>query len=404
MAIDSVGGMNQMPQFNQDLGQVGNTDNAALKAWLEGIQKALSQINTGTTTGTTAPGSPTNANGAPVLEQPLVALSADDLALALGTLQTLIGEDQIKSLKEGIKADLVKKQQQHAEAIKKLEEAYEKYQEQAEKEKANKVLGWFTKVFAFVAAVVAVVAAAVATVATGGAAAPLLALAVMGLVASTIDLANGILVEMGKDPISLGNLLKDGLVKMFEAFGADKDLAEKLAGATMIAMVVMSPAMVFVAPDMLTEAFEAVGMDEKAAMIAGLVITMAIQLTIGIAMMVATGGASAVGTIGNIAMKVGQISQAVAMVVSGSLNIASGAMSIEIGKIKKEIEDLYADKLDLQKLLKALEASMESQQDTIKDILAALDESMQTISQMIGDSAKSMQQQIAAMAPQQTQA
>jgi transloator len=404
MAIDSVGNLPQSFQYNPDLANTLNVNDQSLKTWLEGIQKVLSELNTQPSGGTPPPGSPTNANGAPVLSQPEIALTTDELALILGELNNLIGEEQLKTLKEGIQADLQKKQLQHAAAIKKLEEAFEKYQEQAEKEKANKVLNWFTKVFAFVAAVVSVVAAAVATVATGGAAAPLLALAVMGLVASSIDLANAILVEMGKDPISLGNLLMEGLSKMFVAFGMNEEDAKKAAGAVMIAMVVVAPSMVFIAPDMLTEAFKAVGMDEKSAMIAGLVITMAIQLTIGIAMMVATGGSSAAGTIANMATKVGQIVQATAAVVNGSLNIAQGALSIEIAGIKKEIENLYSDKLDLQKLLKALEAAMEAQQDAIKDILTMLDQSMQQMSEMIGQSAQSMHQQISAMAPQQTQA
>lgn len=405
MGIESVGGANASIQFNTGTTtDVGQSDQAALKAWLEGLQKALGEINTTPKGQTPPPGSPTNANGAPVLQQPEIALTTDELALVLGSLNNLIGEDQLKNLKEGIKSDLQKKQQQHAAAIKKLEEAFQKYQEQVEKEKANKVLGWFSKAFAFVAAIVCVVAAAVATVATGGAAAPLLALAVMGAVAATVDLASAINVECGGEPFGLGSLMIDGMTKMFQAFGMSEEDAKKAAGGVMIAAIALNPAMAIVAPDALTEAFLAVGMDEKAAMIAGLVITIAIQLAVGIAMMVATGGASAAGTIAQVATKIAQVTQAVAAVVNGSLNIASGALNIEIAKIKAEIENLAADKLDLQKLLKALEASMEAQQDAIKEILTMLDQSMQQIAQMIGDSAKSMNQQISAMVPQQTQA
>jgi transloator len=407
MSIDSVGG-NPLFNLNPPGGGgpiISNTPASNVPpTWLVGLQDALGEILSTTPGQPVPPGSPTNANGAPVIEEPEIALTTDELALLLGSLSNLIGEDQLKNLKEGIKADLQKKQAQHAAAIQKLEEAFEMYEQQAEKEKANKILGWFGKVFAFVAAVVSVVVAAVATVASGGAAAPLLALAVMGLVASTVDLASAINVEMGGEPFGLGSLLMDGLTKMFQAFGLDEKEAAKAAGGLMIAAIALNPSMVMVAPDSLTEAFLAVGMDPKAAMIAGLVLTMAIQLTLGIVMAIATGGASVVGTVAQVATKIAQVTQAVAMVVNGSVNIAQGALAIQIAQIQAEIANLDADKLDIQKLLKALEASMEGQQEAIKDVLAMLEQSMQQIAAMIGDSAKSMNQQISAMAPQQTQA
>jgi hypothetical protein len=134
--------------------------------------------------------------GAPALEMPSGDFSADQLSLLLAALSNKNNESQLKTAKIGLDVSLKQKNEMHLKAIQKIQEAAKAAQEASEKEKVGKIFGWIGKIAAFVAAVVATVVAAVMTVASAGAAAPLLALAVMGLVATGMDLANHISQNM----------------------------------------------------------------------------------------------------------------------------------------------------------------------------------------------------------------
>src|SRR5690606_42160191 len=93
----------------------------------------------------------------------------------------------------------------------------------------SKVFGWIGKVFAFVAAIATVVAAAVATVASGGTAAPLLALAVVGAISATLMLASAISQECGGPEISINSLIQHTVGKFLtDVCGVDPEQASNI--------------------------------------------------------------------------------------------------------------------------------------------------------------------------------
>ncbi|MDK2123489.1 type III secretion system translocon subunit SctE [Parachitinimonas caeni] len=334
--------------------------------------------------------------GAPALEQPTMEFSADQMSLLLGALQTKSAEMQLATAKEGIKISADQKKAAHNDAINKLMEAAQKIAEAIEKQKANKILGWFTKIFSFVASLVAVIAAAVATVATGGAAAPLLALACMGLAATTMDLANAISKECGGPDISISGLMTQGMTKMLEAFGVDKEKAEQLgkvlAGA--VALVVAPGAAAIMAPDLIGNMVggiaELCGCDKQTAQYIAMGVTMAVQLAVAVAMIAATGGAgagAAVSGAARVAQNIGKITSIVAQGVGGALNVAQGGIKIDVAMVQRDAENAKADKADIDKLILKLQKMMEDDQERVKEVVQQLEESMQLVSQMINSTA-----------------
>src|SRR5690606_41547748 len=93
----------------------------------------------------------------------------------------------------------------------------------------SKVFGWIGKVFAFVAAIATVVAAAVATVASGGTAAPLLALAVVGAISATLMLASAISQVCGGPETSSNSLIPHPVGKLpTDVCGGDREHAASI--------------------------------------------------------------------------------------------------------------------------------------------------------------------------------
>src|SRR5690606_29222578 len=106
--------------------------------------------------------------------------------------------------------------------------------------------------FAFVAAIVSVVAAAAATIATGGAAAPLLALAIVGAIAATMSLANAISQECGGPEISINSLIQHTVGKFLtDVCGMDPKQAENICKVLGGAMSIACPIMLAIEPSLL---------------------------------------------------------------------------------------------------------------------------------------------------------
>ncbi|MFC4160055.1 type III secretion system translocon subunit SctE [Chitinimonas lacunae] len=338
--------------------------------------------------------------GAPELEAPRGDFSSDQLALLLMSLQNKSEDAQLQTAKQGLEISKQQKEDMHKRAIEKIEEAARKAAEAAEKAKANKVLGWFTKVFAFVAAVVATVAAAVATVATGGAAAPLLALAVMGLVATGMDLANQISQECGGPEISLSKWVTEGCAKLLTAMGMSEEDAKKYAPilAAVAATVVSAGATAMLAPDLYGNAVGAIcqlcGVDEQTAQYIAMAVTLAVQLTVAVAMVVATGGSSAVSGVAKTAQNVGKIAGAVGQGVNGALGVAQGGLTISQADSQKQADLAKSQKAEFDKMIVKLKQQMEDERERIKELLEQLDMAAQMVSQMIAAASSTRVQQV----------
>src|SRR5690554_22374 len=200
---------------------------------------------------------------APKIGGVTMSFSAEDLAAALIVLRGKTQESQIKTAKEGLETSRIQTGKANERALDKILEANKKAEEAEAKSKAMGIFGWIGKIAGMIAAIAAVVVAAAATVATGGAAAPLLAFAVLGLVGATMSMASAISQECGGPPLGLGSLMTQAFTEMLVGFGMDREKAEQVGKVLAGAVAVMMPAMLVVDPSL------AGGMAEGIALLAG---------------------------------------------------------------------------------------------------------------------------------------
>jgi len=336
--------------------------------------------------------------GAPALEMPKGDFSADQLSLLLAALSNKNSESQLKTAKVGLNASLKDKNEMHKKAIEKIQEAAKAAQEAVEKEKAGKIMGWIGKIAAFVAAVVATVVAVVMTVASMGAAAPLLAIAVMGLVATGMDLANHISQNMdppGPDLTISGLMTKAATAILTKVFKMSDDEAKKFA--PILAAVMMGPAAAILAPDLIGNAAAAIavaaGMDPKDAQWIAMAVTLVVTIAVAVAMFVMTAGVGSFDGLAKSAQILGRIADAGGKVLTGATSIATGINKIDVASSEKTAEEARASKKEIDALIKKIAAQMEDEQQRIKEVLQNLDEAMTMVSQMIASAGDTRLQQ-----------
>ncbi|WP_142848242.1 type III secretion system translocon subunit SctE [Telmatospirillum sp. J64-1] len=288
--------------------------------------------------------------GAPRLEAPKMSFSADDAVLILGSLQNKLNESQLKTAKEGIQMDAKKKDELHQEAMKKLEEAAKKLAEASKSSFFGKIFGFISKIATLVASAVAVAAAAALTAATGGAAAPLLVVACIGMSIAIVDtvatIANEISQALGGPDLTINGLITAAVTEIAKAFGADEEKAKEIAGWTAMAIQV------------------------------AVAVAMAVA---SIAATVATGGAAA----GSMVQSFATTANVISGIVQGGLAAAQGGISINTAVKEKQATNAQADKLDIQKLMLKVQQQMEEEADRVRELVQQLDEGMQRVSSIV---------------------
>lgn len=339
----------------------------------------------------------TDARGAPAIGNPVTSFSADDMTELLRSIRSKSQDAQLEGAKSGIETARIKAEKNTDSQLKKIEEWVAKSKEAEEKGTLGKIFGWIGKIVAVIAAVAAVAVAAVATVATGGAAAPLLAFAVIGLVGATISLADQISKECGGPEISIGNLLTTMSSKFLEACGVPKEKAEQIGKVMAGVAAVMMPAMLLVEPGlagtMATGICELAGADKNTTMYVAMAASVAAAITVGIVMVVASGGASAANVGMSTSIKLANtMVTAGAQIAGGVTTAATGAINISKAHTQREAENLLSDKKDLEAAMVKLQKQMEEGREEIKKVLAQIEDGMQAVTQMINGAAESMSQ------------
>lgn len=334
-----------------------------------------------------------NGKGAPALDAPATALSAGDLLDLLRTMRSKSQDAQLTAAKESLETARVNAQKNNEHQAEKIKEWVDKCKEADSKGILGKIFGWIGKIVAVIASAIAVAVAAVATVASAGAAAPMLALATLALVGTTISLADQISQECGGPQISIGNLLGTMASKFLEACGVDKETAGKIgkvmAGVAALAM----PVALLIEPQLLgtlaTGVCELAGADPKTTAIVGMAIGMAAAVTVGIITAVASGGGSAVSS----AVKVtNNIVSGAAQVAQGLASVGTGAVNIAVAKDKRDAENILASKKELDAMLVKLQQQMDESREEIKKVMQQIEDGIQAVSQMINGAADSMAQ------------
>ena len=357
------------------------------------LAKNLGKVQPGVSAGLT------NSNGAPSIDGVTLQFSPEDMAAALLALQNKTQNEQMKNAQQGIQIDQQKMADNNTKQLAKINEWITKCAEAAEKAKAAKSGGWFGKIFGFIAAVISVVVALVATVASGGAAAPLLAMALVGAVTAGISLGNQIRANMDppKPPIdSLSSV-------MLVAFGVPEEDAKKF-GPLMsgLGALLLCPAVLVVDPSFAGQAAGSIAKlsgasDMQVAIVEGTFTALAAIAT-AIVICVATGGAGAPAAVGSIAKvvdtcsKIGALTAAVLAIGSGAASVASGVLTIEQGHLEKDAAGKLSEKKKIEAMLAQLMASMEEAKQDLKKVLDEIQQGTAVVSEIINSGGESRSQ------------
>jgi len=330
-----------------------------------------------------------NGNGAPALEPPPQSFSPNDMIDLLRSIRSKSDAAQIASAKENLASARTKMEKNNEAQLQKIQDYVKKCEEAASKGILGKIFGWIGKIAAVVFSAIAVVALSAGAVVTGGAAAPLLALAVMGLVGSTIALADQISKECGGPEISLSNLMTTVASKFLQACGVDEETAQRIGKVVAGLVGLASPALLMIEPGLLGGLAggiaELAGADPKTTMALTMAFAIAAAVTMGAVTIAASGGANTVSTASRVLAAVGQATQ-------GVTQVAQGAVKISVAKTKNEADNIQADKKELDAITRKLQARMEEAQEEITKVIKQMEEGLRMVSQMINGAADSMSQ------------
>lgn len=251
---------------------------------------------------------PADQHQTPTLEKPSRELAGEALTLLLHKLQSKMNMEQAKTSKEEILQNMSMRKKQHLEFI----DAVKDYVKEVEK--ANN-LSWWEKALGWIAAVFTFVGAAALTAATGGAAAPL-------LIAPTIMLVDMALKEAG-----------------------EKGFGEHFA-----------------------DLFEAMGMSEEAAAIAGAVTYGVILVAASVGAGFATTGVEMAGT-----------AAAILLMTTGALQVAQGGLTIKRGEHEQDACDALADQAATRAIMAKLQALIEEETDRLGEFFSNLNDATKTV-------------------------
>lgn len=335
----------------------------------------------------------TDSRGAPAIDAPSKEFSAADMVDLLRNLRGKSQDAQLQTAQHGLESARIKAEKNTEQQLEKIKEWIDKCKEADEKSGLSKIFGWIGKVFAVIAAAVAVAVAAVATVASGGAAAPLLALAIVGAIGATMSLADQISKECGGPEISLGSLMQATVGKFLEAVGVPKEKAEQITKIVAGAMGLMMPVMLMIEPQLLGSMAQTIakmaGADEATAGYIGMAIGIAAAVGVGIAMAVMSGGSS-LGTTG---LKIANgVASAGGQLVQGATAATQGGLGIAVAGDRKDAENLMADKKTLEAMMLKLQKQMEEGREELKKVIQQIEESTQMVSKMLAGATDSMAQ------------
>jgi transloator len=355
----------------------------------------------------------------PVIPAPSEQFSPEDLAAMLTHLQGKTKEAQLRTAHETLAIAGSRMETANKDALTKIQEANEKAQSAAAKAKTNDILGWITRSLGLAGALIGVGVAAVLTVVTGGAAAPLLLMAGLGLVTSIISMADGISQEAGGPSLTLSSLLTKLCSCVLEAMGVSKEDAEKYgklasgaigfaiplaltvltggAAAPLLLPLLIDPSL---AGNFVGGIAEVAGADENTVMILATVATVVTTVAIAIAMIAMSAGTGAAAAVPDTASKITTaalkfgpaIAQAVLGLVQGGMATATGSIAIAKAQDDRDVANLNAEKKKIDALLIKLQGQMEEQKEEIQKLIEELMDSYKIVMQMFSNAASNRQQ------------
>ncbi|WP_159910925.1 type III secretion system translocon subunit SctE [Pantoea sp. 18069] len=330
-----------------------------------------------------------NRHGAPALAAVTSQFAPEELVLILQALKMKTQEGQLRTAKEGLGITRQKLEQEHKKSLDKLEEAIKKGESAAAKSKASKIFGWVTQVGAVVGSLVAVVALSGVTGITAGAGAPLLALAVIGLVASSISLTSSIVQAAGGPPADLNAAMTWSCKSLLKVFGVPE---EKLEAASKIMAGSLGVATGAVLLDAQLVGGLASGVvqissgSENWAAVTGAAVTALASIAIAVVMIMATAGAGSTDAAKEALKSVSQISKILqhsAPIVSSGGSLASSGLDIDASFDEHAAASAQVDRQKFSAIIAKLQALMEEDSEQITQIVKDIQESLSQVSKMI---------------------
>lgn len=393
--------MSTITNFNPSLGSTpsdvsGQIDQAVTQGNINAPAQAktVDLMNVPGDTGSITSDPLRNQNGAPALAEPSQEFSADDLIALLQNLRSKSQDQQLQTTTKTLENQRIKAQQNNEAQAKKIQDWIEKSEKAAKSGFFGKLFSWVGKIAAVVAAAVAVVASVVATPFTGGAAAALTALAVVGLIAATTSLADQISKECGGPEISISNGMTQMVSSILKGLGVDDELAEKIGRTLAPLVAVIVPAALLVEPELLGTMAQGIaelaGASEETAGWIKFGVGLTASIGIGIATAIAGGKIADAEKITRTLTD--KIISATSSAVKGATSVAQGSAGIAQAVYTNQGENAKADQQQLKALLTKINAQMEDQREELRKIIQQLEEGVQAVSKMIQESADSMSQ------------
>lgn len=240
--------------------------------------------------------------------------------------------------------------QNNKDKMKKVnEEDAKRIKESIDKLKKSINSGLIGKIFGWIGAIIGLIGAAIMTAATGGSAAPLLAIAVMGIVMMTL-----------------------------EESGAMEKIMEAMADNPALVMILLGP----VAGGIIFGLMESGAIDEDQFKMAVQITLAAVMLISSIVGAVASGGANVASVAAKVASMIAQIAGSLASVGSGAAGIASSVYSHDSSQIQ-------ADMMENKAWLAKLQAILAEESERLEEILQRMNEGVSDISDVLQDIAGS---------------
>lgn len=365
---------------------------------LTDLAQVASLLKTQNTAGISGTAGISNSAGAPAIGDVQINFSPEDLAAALLVLQGKTQEAQLTTAREGLTISKTKLDEKNQQAMDKINGWVKKSEEAKGADIAGKVFGLLAKAAGFIASVAALTMAIIVTAVSSGAGAPLIALAAVSLVSSSISLVSQISQTAGGPPLELSSILSKAMGAILEGIGVPKETADSLSkiGSGVLGMV---SGAVLVDPAFVGQAYggfaQLVGGDPMQVAIVSGVFTAVAAVGVSIIMIAASGGTDVGAVVNGIAktvMTVGAVGQSVIGIASGLATAAQGGITIAKSSLEFQGDMLQADKKLVDSVILKLQKQMEDDREAIKKVMQEMMDGISTVSQMINAGAVSQMQ------------
>ncbi|MEG0224167.1 MAG: type III secretion system translocon subunit SctE [Comamonas sp.] len=339
-----------------------------------------------------------NAQGAPALPIAQTHFSPAEMMLKVQELRLKTQEGQLRTAKEGLHVTHQQISQERSKMLAKREEAIEKGSSAEAKSKVSKILGWSAKIGVFAVSAMSVLALSGVTGLTGGAASPLLALAILGLVASGMSLLSAGVQTAGGPTIDLNAGFNWASKAFLDVMGVpEKDLetaSRLMAGA----LGVVSGAWLVDAQltgSLASGIVEMAGSSENQAAIIGATVTALASIAVAVVMAVATSGASGPEAVKQILKGIPQIANVVQHGITGvsaaGTAVAAG-INVGVAFDQHAADSAQVDRQRISAVIAKLQALMEQDSEQITQLVKDIQESMSMVSKMISQAGQSLSQ------------